>query len=51
MVTYEAQKGGTVSTKANRGRLLKTAIVGLVGAVVAIAVLTPKPGQGAYRAK
>jgi uncharacterized membrane protein YeaQ/YmgE (transglycosylase-associated protein family) len=38
-----------MNTKANRGRLLKTAVVGLVGAVVAIAILTPKPGQGAYR--
>jgi hypothetical protein len=38
-----------MSSKVKRGRVLKTALVGLVGAVAAIAILTPKPGQGAYR--
>lgn len=32
-----------MSNEAKRARILKTALVGLVGAVVAIAVLTPSP--------
>jgi hypothetical protein len=38
-----------MNSKVKRGRVLKTALVGLGGALAAIAVLTPKPGQGAYR--
>lgn len=38
-----------MDSKLKRGRVLKTVLVGLVGALAAIAVLTPKPGQGAYR--
>jgi hypothetical protein len=34
-----------MSNKAKRARILKTATVGLIGALVAIAILTPKPGQ------
>jgi hypothetical protein len=34
-----------VSNKAKRVRILKTAAVGLVGALLAIAILTPNPWQ------
>jgi uncharacterized membrane protein YeaQ/YmgE (transglycosylase-associated protein family) len=35
-----------VSNKAKRARIIKTMTVGLIGALVAIAVLTPNPWQG-----
>lgn len=41
----ETYRGGAVGSKAKRARMLKTAAVGLVGALVAIAVLTPNPWQ------
>jgi hypothetical protein len=40
-----------MSNKAKRARILKTATVGLVGALVAIAVLTPNPWQNSRQGK
>ncbi|MGH3248321.1 MAG: hypothetical protein ACRDOI_19260 [Trebonia sp.] len=36
-----------MSNKAKRARIIKTTIVGLAGALVAIAILTPNPWPGA----